>query len=304
MPFGGALSLGISAGSSLLSGIFGSSAADKAANQAATAATAAADQAGVATNVGTGAITHAVDTGQAGLSEAQKQQLALLQPQIAAGQDSTGALQKFASSTPSNFSFNPSDLQNDPGYKFTLDQGQQAIQRSAAAGGGLFSSGTLKRLANYTTGTANQYFNDAYNRAASTFGINRQTALDRVGTLQNLANLGSTATGQGVGAIGTDATQSANLGLTGAGEVANTSLQGAQLKGGFLTQAGNAKAAGTLGSSNAWLSALNGGTNSLLNYINSNPQKANAPVGLGPNIPYSAPPGFSVPTGAPNLLGG
>lgn len=277
------VSLGVGAGSSILSGIFGSNAADKAAQQQATAAKTAADLAGTSTNIGTGAITHAVDTGQAGISTAQQQQNALLQPYIQSGQNATNSLTQFANSTPQQFSFNPSDLASDPGYQFTLQQGQQALQRSAAAQGGLFSSGTLKALANYTTGTANTYFNDAYNRAANTFGINRQSALDRVNTLTGLSNQGYGATGTDVTATGQNAQQSANIGLTGASQIANTSLQGSQQKGNFLTQMGNAQAGGTIGSNNAWMNTLQGGTNSLIGYLNKPNNYQLTPNDLGWN---------------------
>jgi hypothetical protein len=40
--------------------------------------------------------------------------------------------------------------QNDPGYQFRLQQGQDALQNSAAARGGLLSGGTAKALSDYT----------------------------------------------------------------------------------------------------------------------------------------------------------
>lgn len=42
------------------------------------------------------------------------------------------------------FSFNPSDLASDPGYAFTLAQGNKTIARANATRGNLFSTGTLK----------------------------------------------------------------------------------------------------------------------------------------------------------------
>lgn len=166
------------------------------------------------------------------------------------------------------FSFNPSDLSSDPGYAFTLSQGQQAIQRAAAAQGGLFGTGTLKSLAGYTTGSANQYFNDAYNRAKSTFDTNRQGALSQISTLQNLAGLGYNATAGGDTALQTSAlAQSANT--TGAANLGGSQLinaatqqgnwgvqsgiasgqlanQAAEQAGQFSTGGSNAQANGTL----------------------------------------------------------
>jgi|SRR5579885_1211802 len=336
MPFGGALSLGIGAGSSLLSGIFGGKGASKAAQiQAANAqkvagmATDAANSgiAGVkgatdsavsgvtgATNNGTADIANAtraglqsIAAGTSGatgtLTDAQKQILSLYQPYLNQGGTALTSLQQLASPTgplSQQFSFNPTDLQNDPGYQFTLQQGQQALQRSAAAQGNLFSGGTLKSLANYTTGTANQYFNDAYNRAANTFNINRQGVLSQIGTLQGLAGLGSSATSgaaSGVGGLsgqlantlfqgGTTGAQfglsgtglGANLGLQGATTAGGLGLQGAttagqfgltgaQIAGNALTGGANAQSAGTVGATNSWLNALNNGTNATLQYL-------------------------------------
>ena len=48
-----------------------------------------------------------------------------------------------------NFSFSGVNESNDPAYQFDLSQRQQAIQRSAAASGGLVSGGALKDLDTY-----------------------------------------------------------------------------------------------------------------------------------------------------------
>jgi hypothetical protein len=47
-----------------------------------------------------------------------------------------------------NRNFTLADFQKDPGYQFRMDQGQQALERSAAAGGGLLSGGTGKACSN------------------------------------------------------------------------------------------------------------------------------------------------------------
>ena len=59
--------------------------------------------------------------------------------------------------------------QNDPGYQFRLDQGNQALQRSAAANGTLLSGGTQKALARYNQDYASGEFQNVYNRANQTF---------------------------------------------------------------------------------------------------------------------------------------
>ncbi len=322
MPFGGALSAGISAGSGLLSGVFGSKAADKAAKQVA-----AADQqvvtntnntvqsgqqgVGAATQNGLSTLANATTGGQGlisqgttganttlGSSAAQQQQL--YSPftsqapgalngiaQIANG-DTLGS--KFVAPTAESLANGQGP--GGAGYQFTLQQGQDAINRAAAAQGNLFSGGTLKSLANYTTGTANQYYGQAYNQALSTFQANQQSALNQVGTLQGLANFGLQGTAGAAGAIGQTSSQAAantqqgglsqaQLGLTGAQGQAGLGLQGAttgaqigltgnQTIANALTNAGQAQAAGTLGSTGSWLNALTTGTNALTGYLAGN----------------------------------
>lgn len=194
----------------------------------------------LATLQGMAGIAGATQTGQAGvntgvaganqtLTDSQKAQLAQLSPYATSGSTALSSLQQLSGPggpLTNQFSFNPSDLQNDPGYQFTLQQGQDALQRSAAAKGQLFSGGTLKSLAGYTTGTANQYFGDAFNRAQSTFNTNQQQALSRIGTLQGLAGLGYNAATAGAGAIGSTSAAQANNTLGGSQFNANLRYQG------------------------------------------------------------------------------
>lgn len=82
--------------------------------------------------------------------------------------------------------FSEEDFRADPGYQFRLSEGLKAVQGSAAAGGGLKSGGTLKALTRYAQGTADQTYQDAYNR----FNNDRTTIYNR---LANLAGMGQTA---------------------------------------------------------------------------------------------------------------
>ena len=52
----------------------------------------------------------------------------------------------------------------DPGTQFALAEGQKGIERSAAAGGTLFTGGTLKDLSKYRMGVASQAYGDIYGR--------------------------------------------------------------------------------------------------------------------------------------------
>jgi len=60
--------------------------------------------------------------------------------------------------------FNPGDLTNDPGYKFNLAQGEQALQRRQAAAGNMFSGEALKEAQDYGQGLADRTYGDAYQR--------------------------------------------------------------------------------------------------------------------------------------------
>lgn len=141
--------------------------------------------------------------------------------------------------------FKLSDLQTDPGYQFDLQQGNQAIQRSAAANGTLNSGGTLKAISNYTTGLASNEINNAYNR----YTTDQNNQFNR---LSAMASLGSNAAGTLTGAAQN----------TGA-QIANTQYQS-------TIGAGNAQAAGTVGSSNAISQAITGAANNYSQYTTLN----------------------------------
>lgn len=118
----------------------------------------------------------------------------------------------------------PSDVMNEPGYQFGLQQGQQAIDRQSAANGGRDSGAALKSAAAYATNYATAGYGAAYQR--------RQ---DRLNRLSALANIGQTAT---AGSAATGAASSNAL----------TSI---------LNSQGNSSAAGQLAQGNIWGNAIN-----------------------------------------------
>jgi hypothetical protein len=247
----------LSGGGSIISGILGSNAAESAASEQEKAQQQVFNTTAQAVQGGQKNVGDTVGIANQILGNASN----LFNPYVQQGQSATNSIQNLINgpssplSTP--FSFNQSDLQNSPGYQFTLAQGQQAIQRAAAAQGGLFSSGTLKSLAGYTTGTAEQYFNDAYNQALGTYSTNTNTALQKINSLQQLANLGYSGTAAQAGL----AQGQANNSLQGAEFGSQLGLTGAQIEGGALTAQGNAAAAGTIGSTNAITQGIAGATN-------------------------------------------
>lgn len=83
-------------------------------------------------------------------------------------------------------SFGASDFEQDPGYQFRFNQGQRAIDASAAARGGLQSGAALKAAARYGQDYSSGEYQNAYNR----FQSNQTTKFNR---LASIAGLGQTA---------------------------------------------------------------------------------------------------------------
>jgi hypothetical protein len=64
-------------------------------------------------------------------------------PYREAGYNALANLQSTAGNVPAAFKFGAGDYQADPGYAFRLAEGQKALDRQAAARGGLISGGAL-----------------------------------------------------------------------------------------------------------------------------------------------------------------
>lgn len=149
--------------------------------------------------------------------------------------------------------FSMANFVADPGYNFSLQQGQQSLGQSAAAQGGLYSGAAMKALQTYGQNTAYNEYQQVYN--------NYQT---------NQSNLFSRLSG----VAGSGQQAAANLGT--AGSNAATQISNNQ------TSAGAAAAAGTVGASNAYatgLSGVSGAVNNAANqYLYQNPTGLN-PIG-------------------------
>lgn len=116
----------------------------------------------------------------------------------------------------------------DPSYSFQLQQGQQALQNSQAAGDGAMSGAAMKGLIGYNQNMAQT----GYQNAFQDYQTQNQNIYNR---LAGVAQLGQNA--------------ASNTGMTGAGMaggIANT-----------ITGTGNAEAAGAIGSANAYTGAAN-----------------------------------------------
>jgi hypothetical protein len=86
----------------------------------------------------------------------------------------------------------------DPSYKFRFGEGMKALDRQAAARGGLISGGALKAAQRYGQDVASTEFGNAYNRLASLAGIG-QTATNNMGAATGNfgTNVGNLMTGAG-----------------------------------------------------------------------------------------------------------
>jgi hypothetical protein len=147
----------------------------------------------------------------------------------------------------------PTDVteQSDPGFQFRLKQGQEALERSAAARGNLLTGGTAKDLTNYAQDYASNEYNNVYNRALNQYqqryNIFQQNQANQFNRLASLTGLGQTSAGQ-LSSAGQNAANSASSILMNSG----------QQIGNALNDAAAARASGYMGSGNAWNGVLGG----------------------------------------------
>lgn len=128
--------------------------------------------------------------------------------------------------------FGMADFKADPGYQWRMDQGQRALERSAAARGGLLSGAAMKAASDYGQNQASSEYTNAFNR----FQTNRANKLN---PLQSLMGASQTAAGQQAQAASNYGTNVGNL----------------------MTNMGNAQAASQIAQGNAWTGAINSGWN-------------------------------------------
>ena len=129
--------------------------------------------------------------------------------------------------------FSMEQFQQDPGYAFRMREGLKALDRSAAARGGLLSGNQLRGVTQFGQDLASQEYTNAFNR----YQAERAA---RLNPLQSLAGMGQT-----------NAATMANQ----AGQYGNTMAQNA-------AQMGNIRASSYMGGANA----LTGGIGQYLNY--------------------------------------
>lgn len=151
------------------------------------------------------------------------------QPWLQVGQNALAKLQAASDYTP----FGMAQFQADPGYAFRLSEGQKALERSAAARGGLLSGAAGKALTRYGQDMGSQEYMNAFNR----YQAERQA---RLGPLQSLAGVGQTSANT-LGSYGQNFANQANqLAMTNAANQANLGLMGGNIRASQYGTAGRA----------------------------------------------------------------
>jgi hypothetical protein len=214
----------IGAGASLVGGLLSSSAASKAAKTQAKSA----------------------DAATALQREMYEKNLELQKPFYEAGLTGQNALMQYlglgGDTTAANYGagmkpFDASMMYEDPGYAFRLGEGVNALNKTAAARGGLMSGAAMKAAQRYGQDYASNEYNNAFNRYY-------QQRNQMLNPLQSLLGQAQTSAG--------------NIGASGQG---------------YATQAGqnmmagaNARASGYMGGANALSQALTGAATPYMNY--------------------------------------
>lgn len=173
-----------------------------------------------------------------------KEQQEMQKPWREAGEQSLNKLIPLTDYTP----FGMDQFQADPGYSFRMSEGMKALERSAAARGGLLSGAQMKGVQRFGQDLASQEYTNAFNR----YQTERQA---RLGPLQSLAGVGQTAVGQ--------------LGQAGQAYASNA--------GEAVMSGAAARASGYIGQANALSGALNTGLNFYQNQQMMNALRPPAP---------------------------
>lgn len=180
-----------------------------------------------------------------------QESVALQEPWRKAGEQALNKLIPLTDYTP----FSMAQFQADPGYGFRMSEGMKALERSAAARGGLLSGATIKGAQRFGQDLASQEYTNAFNR----YQTERAARLQ---PLQSLAGVGQTTAQQ----------------LGQAGQTMASNVNEA------LTSGAAARASGYVGQANALNSAISGAgnyymQNQLLNRLA--PVNTNVPGGSG-----------------------
>jgi hypothetical protein len=178
-----------------------------------------------------------------------ERQVELQAPFREAGLRALNKLEGAADYTP----FGMQQFQADPGYGFRMTEGMKALERSAAARGGLMGGATGKALQRFGQEMGSQEYQNAFNR----YQAERSA---RLNPLQSLAGVGQTST-NALGAAGQNY-------ASGMGEALGAGAQ--------------ARASGYMGMANA----IGGGVGQYMNYQQSQAQNSLLQQALDRNRGY------------------
>jgi hypothetical protein len=140
--------------------------------------------------------------------------------------------------------FGADKFKADPGYAFRMSEGMKALERSAAARGGLLSGATLRGTQRFGQDLASQEYQNAFNR----FQAERAGTLNPFQALAGTAQSGANVLGQQAGQMGTNISNA----LGSYGSAAQSNIIGS----------GNAQASGYMGMANA----IGGGVGQGINF--------------------------------------
>ena len=157
--------------------------------------------------------------------------------------------------------FGMQQFQADPGYGFRMSEGMKALERGAAARGGLLSGATLKGIQRFGQDLASQEYMNAFNRYQT----------ERAARLQPLQSL-------------------AGVGQTTAQQLGQAGQQMASNVGEALTSGAAARASGYVGGANA----LTQGLGTYLNYSQGQ-NMLNALRAPAAAVPATTYPSYQVP---------
>jgi hypothetical protein len=90
------------------------------------------------------------------------------------------------------------DYKTSPGYDFRFDEGQRAVESSAASKGMLMSGGNLKDLVRFGDGVASADYGDSFNRYSTLAGLGNASMNTGANAASNFAQ-GGANTLQGIG---------------------------------------------------------------------------------------------------------
>jgi hypothetical protein len=287
----------ISAGASIFSGLSGAAAARAAGTRQANAGEDTINYLNDRTTQAANDIQTGAGTATSWVQPSVDYAGSLQMPYVQGGQTAETQLNSLLAAPVNQFSYDPSQIASDPGYQFTLAQGQKALEQSAAARGQSLSGGQLEALSQFNQGNAATYENQFYNQALNTFNTNQAQTQARVGNLFGQTSQGenaaSTVGSQQIGGSEYESTANQNAGNL----LAQQQLQAAAQYGNAQTSSANSSAASTLAANSQMTNGVTNATSDLGNAIFLNQL-------MNPSKPYNPGPDPSTTTSLPLNTGG